>query len=204
MVVGRNVVGGFEGICVQVCGGGVGGWVSAAGRGEGKMQVWTSHYRVACVLSLIHCYWPCSHLSPFTLLILCLPHLTSLTRTHMHTRAHTRAHIQLSIQAGKSSVHYNIYTSQSFLCAQLRLGKIVLQNSAYTLFTLHSLCLFCSPFLCSTTLWTCAGRNLFYAPASLSVCSLTGSLWTGVFWTGRESHLKCLKFKLHTQIKPCQ
>lgn len=121
-----------------------------------------------------------------------------------HTRAHTRAHIQLSIQAGKSSVHYNIYTSQSFLCAQLRLGKIVLQNSAYTLFTLHSLCLFCSPFLCSTTLWTCAGRNLFYAPASLSVCSLTGSLWTGVFWTGRESHLKCLKFKLHTQIKPCQ
>lgn len=115
-----------------VCGRGcacVGG-VSWCWKGEGKMQVWTSHYRVACVLSLIHCCWPCSHLRSFTLLILCLPHLTSLSDTHSHTHTHTPAHppthvsVQLRIQAGSASIT-TIFMCLLFLCIQLRKREMV-------------------------------------------------------------------------------
>lgn len=51
-------------------------------KGKGNMQVWASHHGVAWVLSLSLCYWLCSHLSSFTLLILCLPHLTSFSDAH--------------------------------------------------------------------------------------------------------------------------
>lgn len=145
-----------DGFCVCVC---LCMWrVSWYQKVKGNMQVWTSHYPVACVLSLIHCYWPHSHLCSFTLLILGLSYLTSLSLTHTYAHTHTNieSYRMLSIQADKASAYYNIYTSQLFLCAQLRKEEIVLQNTAYTLFTLLSLCLLYSPFLCSTAFWTWA------------------------------------------------
>lgn len=174
---GRGAIYASMCVCVRVWW--RGGWVQwGQERLRCRCEPLIIEWHVSChsfiVTGHVH-IWALSHYSSS----ICPTWPLSDARTHTHTQAHKHTHthsIQLSIQADKSSVHYNIYTSQLFLCAQLRLGEIVLQNTAYTLFTLHSLCLFCSPFLCNTTLWTCAGRNPLYTPASLSMCNLKGSL----------------------------
>ncbi len=110
------------------------------------MQVWTSHYTVAWVLSLIHCYWPHSHLSSFTLLILCLPHLTSrsLWHTHAHTCIPIYSHTEGWVVRQTKPLRTTIFIHLSCSCVHnLEWWKLF-----YKILLIHYLLFF--PFVCST------------------------------------------------------
>ena len=129
-------------VCVCVCVWGV-PWYQ---KERGNMQVRTSHYPVACVLSLIHCYRPRFHLSSFTLLILCLPHLTSLslslslTHTHAHTHSHWKRWVFRQTKPPHTTIFIHLTCSRVL---NLEWGKLF-----YKILLIHYLPFF--PFVCPT------------------------------------------------------